>query len=108
MWRLGSWIAWVLTWSASAPRSLDSLRTVSSPNRDYRQSSLPFSHGRHSVRGACSYMKRTCTSHVANAVVLPNLGRQSAYLYGFSINIRFVLGRLTLTARSTAVATQIS
>ena len=41
-------------------------------------------------------MKRTCTSHVANAVVLPNLGRQSAYLYGFSINIRLVLGRLTL------------
>ena len=38
MWRLGSWIAWVLTWSASAPRSLGSLRTVSSPNRDYEQS----------------------------------------------------------------------
>ena len=40
-------------------------------------------------------MNRTGTSHVANAVVLPNLGRQSAYLYGFSVNIRFVLGRLT-------------
>ena len=41
-------------------------------------------------------MNRTGTSHVTNAVVLPNLGRQSACLYGFSVNIRFVLGRLTL------------
>ena len=41
-------------------------------------------------------MNRTGTSHVTNTVVLPKLRRQSAYLHGFSVNIRFVLCRLTL------------